>query len=525
MQMQRAMFVAAIFTASLMCAQSPTTSASEADATPTSIDDLNRAVAADKEFFTEHDKDGLTVLQRVVLRGDSAVAQRIIELGGDVNAVGVDAKGRPTSPPLLLTMTGAYNDALRRSFPLKNEPADAPKLTPREREQKTRGQPDPMRGPMQFAAVTKLLIAHGADPRAKMPDGLTVLHVAAMTGNAELIKLLLAAKVDVDALYAPRTGQPHTPLVDAAGSGDVEAVRTLLDAGADLTKVPPAAQGYFLNQAERNIEVFRLLLDRGLTLPANALERATANKHPEAAAEILKRGKGGDKDAALYAAIDSRQEGETAQAQRDEVLRAVRSLLDAGASPNAPNGTGEALVAAVANEQPDVVKLLKERGAKVDWSKLKEHNHEPALIAYDAALRGGPGRLEQFEAIGMPLDTLGAAMLGRTDRLRQVIASDPKRVEGEAGSTALYFAAAYGRLDCVKLLLDAKTDPNARVPSWDTPDIGPRPLEAAATQGHSDVVKLLVDRGADASLITFDEKDWPKVTLEIRAMLQKAKHE
>src|SRR6185436_6755973 len=41
-----------------------------------------------------------------------------------------------------------------------------------------------------------LLLSSGANPNAKGPDGNTLLHQAARTGNLEMIKALAAAKVD-----------------------------------------------------------------------------------------------------------------------------------------------------------------------------------------------------------------------------------------------------------------------------------------------------------------------------------------
>jgi ankyrin repeat protein len=127
-------------------------------------------------------------------------------------------------------------------------------------------------------------------------------------------------------------------------------------------------------------------------------------------------------------------------------------------------------------------------------------------------------RLEQLEKLGMPLDALGAAALGRAERLGQVV--KPLKPLGERGSTALFFAAKYGHEDCVRVLLDAGTDPNARVPSWDTPDIGPRPLDGAAANGHAGIVRLLLERGAKSELMTMNDEERGKLTPEISGLLK-----
>lgn len=503
-------------------ATAPATSPAPQTPTPQSVEELDRARAADADYLTRQDEDGLTVLHRAAKRGDAAVVRRILELGGDAgarsgNATGLGVRG---ATPMHAAMIGALLDGMIRSMAPHDQSKDQLVTTPRERERKTRGQPDPARGPMQFAEVTRLLLAHGADANAAAEDGSMPLHVAAQTGNAELVSLLIAAKADVNAVHRPRGLLETAPLVYAAGCEDVNTVRALLDAGADPAKVPAAARGYFANRAMSDIAIFRLLLDRGLELPPNALKIATRNNRVEAAAEIIRRGKAGDQDAALYAAVRSSRQNELKPEDEGRLVQTVKILLDAGASPSAPGGTGEALVAAVARGHAGVVKLLKERGAKVDWSRLKDDEHHPLKIAYSAALENRIDRLKEFEALGMPLDALGASMLGRADRLRDLITTGKATVAGEAGSTALYFAAAFGQADCVALLLDAKTDPNARLPSWDTPDIGPRPLEGAAIGGHVAVARLLLERGADPALLKLDDQEWAKLSPEIRDLLR-----
>ena len=63
--------------------------------------------------------------------------------------------------------------------------------------------------------AARLLIAHGANANARRPsDGATVLHLAAETGNRELVELILANKVDLNA----RNNAGETPLDLVKGS-------------------------------------------------------------------------------------------------------------------------------------------------------------------------------------------------------------------------------------------------------------------------------------------------------------------
>jgi ankyrin repeat protein len=84
------------------------------------------------------------------------------------------------------------------------------------------------KGQAQFVAVAKLLIAHGADPRATNERGETPLHTAARHGLVEMAKLLIASGAPVDA--TDKDGQ--TPLHQAAWMGHADMAALLIAHGA-----------------------------------------------------------------------------------------------------------------------------------------------------------------------------------------------------------------------------------------------------------------------------------------------------
>ena len=474
----------------------------------------------------------LPPLHRAAFFGDAAEVGRQLDAGTDPNArvpmpqyvLPRPTRRDDTTTPLIAAMAGAASDAQRRSFPPADERSGERSIADlRQRERATRGQPDPARGPMQFVEVERLLLAHGANARAANPnDGLTPLHVAARSGNLELIRPLLAAGGNPNAVDRPRGELPQTPLSIAAGWGDVVLVQALLDAGGDPARVPETSRRNLLIQTVNDPAVLRLLLDHGMVLPAGALKSAASSHAPAESIALIRRhaDAAADGDAALVAAIRPTGHDPLTDDESARLLATVRSLLDAGASPSAPDGTGEALVAATVNGRKDVATLLRDRGAKVDWSRLKNNDHQPTKIAYNAAFTNHLDVLRACESLGMPLDVWGASILGRAERLRAAVAEGKTPVAGEAGATPLYFASVYGHADCVRVLLDAGVDPNARMPSWDTPDIGPRPLDGAAAGGHADVVRLLLDRGANPKSMTLDAEDRAKLAPAIAAMLR-----
>jgi cytohesin len=81
-------------------------------------------------------------------------------------------------------------------------------------------------------ASAGILLEHGANPNLRNKTGSTPLHDAALSGNKEVIEMLLARGADVS---AQDSESKSTPLHYAASFGRLEAVRTLVEHGADVS--------------------------------------------------------------------------------------------------------------------------------------------------------------------------------------------------------------------------------------------------------------------------------------------------
>ena len=77
----------------------------------------------------------------------------------------------------------------------------------------------------------KLLIRHGANVEARMPDGWTPLHAAARRGRSASVEALLEAGAKPN--VTDNAG--FTPLHLAAITGDAASIIALVEAGADRT--------------------------------------------------------------------------------------------------------------------------------------------------------------------------------------------------------------------------------------------------------------------------------------------------
>jgi ankyrin repeat protein len=121
--------------------------------------------------------------------------------------------------------------------------------------------------------------------------GQTLLHDAAMAGDAELAAVLIRSGADPDA----REAESHTPLYRAS-TGDV--ARVLLTAGATVDFVSGPTRGTPLHQAARRgfVSVAEALLDHGATINARdakgqtPLRRAVNCRQLEIVRLLVQRG-------------------------------------------------------------------------------------------------------------------------------------------------------------------------------------------------------------------------------------------
>jgi ankyrin repeat protein len=142
-------------------------------------------------------------------------------------------------------------------------------------------------------------------------------------------------------------------------------------------------------------------------------------------------------------------------------------------------GDTAAVRAAVAGD-PAQASAQDENGLSLILLALFHHQRE----ACDALLAADP-----------PLDVLEAASLGRVDRLRELLATDPdaQAARTPEGFDPIGLAAFLGGADAVAVLLEHGADPDGDV---DNP-MRAGPLHAATAVGDSASVRVLLEAGAD----------------------------
>jgi ankyrin repeat protein len=220
----------------------------------------------------------------------------------------------------------------------------------------------------------KIAAKAGADVNAQdKAKGQTPLFHAITAGKSEAVKALLDAGADPS--VTSRKG--HPPLAFAAERGELEAIRLLAKAGADLNAAPPPAYVPLGHAAlENKLEAMKLLLDLGADVNAEnragltALFSAAARGHRDAVKLLLKRGADVDhtNNDGLTAVSAAAYGGDV------EVLKLL--VAAGGDAADANEGSSATSIAAKRRHRQAVLFLL-DNGADVNW----DSNFERSLLA------------------------------------------------------------------------------------------------------------------------------------------------
>lgn len=373
------------------------------------------------------------------------------------------------------------------------------------------------------ADAVRRLLRSGANPDAANRYGVTPLSLAATNGSAALIQALLQAGAHPSGSI----------LMTAARTGNAEVIRMLIARGADANARESSLGETALMwaAAENHPEAVRALIEHGADPNARSEKLAYAKDRfgLEGVTTILPRGSW---TALMYAA-------------RQGSLEAARTLADSGADLNLtdPDGT-TALVLAILNGHFDTAAMLTEKGADpniadttgmaalytaVDMNTLGEIYGRPGrqstdklsglgllpvLLAHganpNAALKSPtltrahtPGEPSLGEGT-TPL--MRAAKNGDTAAIRVLMAHGADAsLRQKNGTTVLMLASGVGRgtgvfakdyateaelLDAVTFLVESGVDVNA------ANDAGQTALHIAA-QASDRIVKYLAEHGAN----------------------------
>ena len=319
-------------------------------------------------------------------------------------------------------------------------------------------------------------------------------------------------------------------LIEAVKSGDIAAVRSLLDQHVDVNATQPDGATALAWAAERDdLETADLLIQSGANVNlanengATPLWLAATMASSRMTEKLL--GSGANPNAALVS-------GETAlmAAASTGNIDVVMALVSHGADVNAREirGSQTALMWATAEKRSEVARYLIEHGA--DLKNKSKAGLTPFLFAAqqgdldsarllaaagaDISAPGPDGRSPLLIASAGGHEPLAIFLLGK--------GANPNAAD-RLGLTALHYAATAGKLELIKRLLAAEANPNSRAireransgpkSTVDYPPVsivGATPLVLAAEAGNAEAVRLLAANGADPQLST-NEKTTPLI--------------
>jgi ankyrin repeat protein len=305
-------------------------------------------------------------------------------------------------------------------------------------------------------------IYHPESPveRSKRPSQAraTALHYAAFCGLHDIVKFLIVEhSQDVN---ARGFDNGETPLLLASRKGHLEAVRVLLEHGADTETRDNESEAYWspLERASErgHVKVVQLLLDYHADLKTQdihgqtALYMASWEGQPAAARILLEHGA----DANIRTK-DNRTPLHTALNEG-----AARVLLEYGADANAKGKDNGTPLHSAWNK--GVARVLLEYGA--DTNALDKNDRTPLHWA---------------------------SVYGRADVTRVLLKSGASANSRDSENrTPLHLASEVGYFDVVLLLLQRCSDVHAR-------DVeGQTPFQIASARGYHDVMRLLLEHGA-----------------------------
>lgn len=123
---------------------------------------------------------------------------------------------------------------------------------------------------------------------------------------------------------------------------------------------------------------------------------------------------------------------------------------------------------------------------------------ERGLDAFTAARYSQRAEVAEYLlSAGVELTVFSAAMAGRAERIRQLLATDATLVSAHShdGWTALHLAAFFGQLEPAQVLIEAGANVNARSLNA----MRNTPMHAAAAGRKTELVRLLAERGAEVN--------------------------
>jgi len=318
-------------------------------------------------------------------------------------------------------------------------------------------------------------------------------------------------KSDQKLTWSPGRGTDVWALMQACASGDLDTVRDLIARDPSLARSHyDYRKPLYFAVRENRIDVVRFLLEHDynpldLWMDDGPIEIARDRGYSEME-QVLTH--------TLDTAFNASTKGDpVALALRQHDLKGTRDLLDAEPAlvGKGDSRSNQPIHWATMTRQLDAIDELLRRGADINARRM-DGGRPIHLTNGDYGYRGWrdvprdwpvtPAHvMAHLKARRAIIDLPTACHTGDIDRARELLRQDPSlanRISEHEGcylgaGAPLSNAAAAGRMDIVRLLLEHGADPN--LPEEQYAPRG-RALYTAVYHGHYEIAKLLLERGA-----------------------------
>lgn len=137
------------------------------------------------------------------------------------------------------------------------------------------------------------------------------------------------------------------------------------------------------------------------------------------------------------------------------------------------------------------------RIAHADPAMLKARDASGASAILTAAYNMKPDVVNALIELGAPVDLFEAAVLGKVDRIEEILKASPSRASDYSpdGFSAVALAAFFGQPAAVKALIAAGADVNAAAKN----PLKVAAIHAAVAGRNMDVIKAVLAAGADVN--------------------------
>ena len=338
------------------------------------------------------------------------------------------------------------------------------------------------------------VLVHIVTDVTRQIEGVTVLNLAAEKATSEVVQRLLEVPgIDVNAAST----LPASPLYTAVKRGDLEIIKLLVEAGADLTLRGDVHENTMLMTAaySNSSEIIKYFIEKGL--------------------EVNLKNKLGW--TALHIAASNLTDfmGN---------LENVKTLVLAGADIDVGSNDGSTplMYAVLSNDNTDVVEYLLEQGA--DVNAVNSYGSTALFIA------ASKGKLEMARTLvmaGVDIHAVDhkhqnalmmASIFGKNDVVQYLLERGADiNSEDVDGLSPLHFAAGNnGNLETTKTLLKHGANIEG------TTNTGATPIMSAILSSKTEIIQYLIDEGAEVNV---DGEAYPlafaiaKNNLEIIKML------